>query len=53
MILCDRGVLDSKCFCDAEDFQELMHTNGWTEEYLLERYSLVLHMTTAAIGAEK
>jgi hypothetical protein len=52
VILNDRGLLDSKFFAGEEDFADILFNNHWSEETLLGRYDLVIHLVTAAIGAE-
>lgn len=54
VILCDRGVLDAKAYMSQEIFESLLDFHGWNETKLKEgRYDAVIHMITAAIGAEK
>jgi hypothetical protein len=50
VILCDRGVLDSKHFVGADDFKDILSNAGWSEEVFLNRYDLVVHITSAAVG---
>lgn len=53
LILCDRGMVDSKAYVGSEeDWETLLEDNGWSEEKLLNRYDIVVHLTTAAYGAE-
>eukprot|EP00935_MAST-01C_sp_MAST-1C-sp1_P000284 g284.t1 len=52
VILNDRGLMDSKFFAGDEDFEDILTNNGWTEELLLDRYDMVIHLVSAAIGAE-
>lgn len=52
VILNDRGLLDSKFFAGEEDFADILFNNNWSEEQLLGRYDLVIHLVTAALGAE-
>lgn len=52
LLLTDRGMMDSKAYCSREDWEALLKRNDWTEEALLKRYVAVIHMTTAAYGAE-
>jgi len=54
VILCDRGVIDNKAYIDLQSWNEIMEKNGWDESQIRnERYDLVIHMVTAADGAEK
>jgi len=53
LILCDRGMMDSKAYTGSEeDWETLLEENSWSEEKLLNRYDIVVHLTTAAYGAE-
>lgn len=53
LMLCDRGMQDSKGYCaNTDDWYSLLEDNDWTEEKLLHRYDLVVHLVTAALGAE-
>lgn len=53
VIIYDRGLMDPAAYVSAELWSELLAANGWTEEGLCDdRYDLVLHLTSAAIGAE-
>ena len=36
----------------VDQWHQLLEDNGWTEEMLLNRYDMVAHLTTAALGAE-
>lgn len=53
VMLLDRGTLDGKAYCSAEAFSAMLENLGFTETELLERYQMVIHMTSAAIGAEE
>jgi hypothetical protein len=53
VLLCDRGMVDSKCYMPAEAWGRLLAALGQTDAGLCEdRYDLVLHLVTAADGAE-
>jgi predicted ATPase len=53
VIIYDRGLMDPAAYVSAELWSELLAANGWTEEGLCDdRYDLVIHLTSAAIGAE-
>ena len=52
-ILYDRGLLDGRAYVGNEVFQEILNEIGITESEILSNYDLVIHMVTAAIGAEK
>lgn len=54
VILCDRGMCDTKGYLQhADDWFELLERNRWSEEDLYARYDGVMHLVTAACGAEE
>jgi len=53
VIIHDRGLLDVKAYLPEEMWHSILSRNGWTEEKFLGRYNAVLHLVTAADGAEK
>lgn len=52
LIICDRGALDISTYISAEMWHELCDSCHTTPEQLLSRYDAVLHLVTAADGAE-
>ena len=53
VVLFDRGRMDPKAFCKTSTWEELLHAKRLTEVELRdEPYDAVIHMVTAAIGAE-
>lgn len=53
LVVCDRGTMDGRAYCSEEDFNEILRRGGYTLEQLRdERYDAVVHMVSAAIGAE-
>lgn len=52
VILCDRGTIDVKAFCPPVLWQALLDMIHESEGSLMDRYDAVIHMVTAAIGAE-
>ena len=53
VILCDRGCMDGYAYLDQELWDALLDEKGWTNVMLRDmRYECVIHMVTAAIGAE-
>lgn len=52
VIICDRGVFDGKAFCPPAVWAHVLANLGTTEPALLKRYNAVIHMVTAADGAE-
>eukprot|EP00735_Rhodelphis_limneticus_P009854 TRINITY_DN2884_c0_g1::TRINITY_DN2884_c0_g1_i1::g.5185::m.5185 TRINITY_DN2884_c0_g1::TRINITY_DN2884_c0_g1_i1::g.5185 ORF type:complete len:456 (-),score=136.99,sp/Q7K556/TTD14_DROME/38.27/3e-89,AAA_28/PF13521.1/1.9e-25,AAA_17/PF13207.1/0.0014,NTPase_1/PF03266.10/0.024,NTPase_1/PF03266.10/7.9e+02,Thymidylate_kin/PF02223.12/0.022,ArgK/PF03308.11/0.053,AAA_18/PF13238.1/0.12,AAA_19/PF13245.1/0.33 TRINITY_DN2884_c0_g1_i1:270-1637(-) len=54
VIICDRGAMDGSAYMDKSEWQALLDENGWTTVNLRDkRYDAVLHLVTAANGAEK
>jgi CYTH domain-containing protein/thymidylate kinase len=54
LIICDRGVMDISAYMDAELWQRLSKEVGLTTQQLRdERYDAVLHLVSAANGAEE
>jgi len=54
VLLCDRGIMDGQAYMSEEDFGKILQHNGYTRKQVTnERYDLVIHLTTAAYGAEK
>jgi CYTH domain-containing protein/thymidylate kinase len=52
VILLDRGVMDIKAFVSGEDFRLMLKRKGLKEIALRDRYHGVIHLVTAAEGAE-
>lgn len=51
-IICDRGVMDARAYMDDPTWRMLLEKMGWAEPKLRdERYDMVLHLVTTAIGA--
>jgi len=53
VLLCDRGALDSRAYVSPQEFQEVLNSSGITIQKLRNRYKAVLHLVTAANGAEE
>lgn len=55
VLICDRGVMDGKAYCsDAATWALVLDTIGHTESQVRDRrYDAVIHLVTAAQGAEK
>jgi CYTH domain-containing protein/thymidylate kinase len=51
VILCDRGLLDSKAYMGEENFRNMAAEFGYNETELRNRYAMVIHLVTAAKGA--
>lgn len=52
VVVYDRGMLDVKAYAPADIWQALLAEFHQTEEELLARYDIVVHLVTAADGAE-
>jgi predicted ATPase len=53
VIICDRGVMDGSAYIKREVFEMLLDDYGWSTVHLRDkRYDAVIHMVTAAIGAQ-
>jgi len=54
IILCDRGTMDTSAYVPQRAWEVLMDEHGWNTHNLRDRrYDAVLHLVTAAIGAEQ
>jgi hypothetical protein len=54
LILCDRGTMDGRSYCSPQQWDEICRRGGYQTSALRDqRYDAILHMVTAAIGAEK
>jgi CYTH domain-containing protein/thymidylate kinase len=53
VILCDRGTLDGKAYIDEGMFANIVARLGYSTRDLMHRYKLVVHLVTAALGAEE
>jgi CYTH domain-containing protein len=53
VILCDRGALDCAAYVEEEVFARIAGGIGHSVRSLMERYKMVVHLMTAAWGAEK
>ena len=53
VLICDRGVMDGMAYTDEKVWQTLLDETGWSTIHLRDkRYEAVIHMVTAADGAE-
>ena len=52
-IVCDRGTLDISAYIDHEMWEELCQKCGTNQNELRQRYDAVLHLVSAADGAEQ
>ncbi len=53
VIILDRGIVDSKIYVSEEQFQQLLEQCSLSEVEARDRYDAVLHLVTAADGAEE
>ena len=54
VIICDRGVMDGSAYTDENVWQALLDETAWNTIQLRDRrYEAVIHMVTAADGAEE
>ena len=52
LIVCDRGLLDSRAYVTAEEFASYAAPHGLNEAKIRNRYDAVFHLVTAAKDAE-
>jgi len=54
VVLCDRGTMDGRAYCSETAWNRIMDLGGYTlSELRDDRYEAVIHMVTAAFGAEQ
>ena len=53
IIIYDRGTIDGNAFIDNDSFNKLLQYNNLSKIDLLDHYDLVIHLVSAAKGAEK
>lgn len=53
IIVCDRGTMDISTYLTPEFWNRIISEQGYTETKLRERYDAVLHLVSAADGAEQ
>lgn len=53
LIVCDRGTMDISAYIKPEEWEEITAMAGTSTNALLERYDAVLHLVSAADGAEQ
>lgn len=51
LILLDRAILDNRGYVSEEEWNEILGSFNLTDDDVLKRYDMVLHMVTAANGA--
>lgn len=53
LIVCDRGTMDISAYITPEEWEEITQMAGTNSNALFERYDAVLHLVSAADGAEQ
>lgn len=53
VILIDRGLIDNKAYMSGLMWSKILGTFGVSEEEILKRYDAVMHLQSAACGAEE
>ena len=54
IIITDRGVIDNFAYCTPKVKANVYEETGWNENFTcIDRYDMVIHLVTAAKGAEK
>lgn len=53
LIVCDRGAMDISAYIKPEEWQEITEMAGTDSDKLRQRYDAVLHLVSAADGAEQ
>lgn len=50
LLVFDRGLMDGKAYMQPADFQRMIDSHDLTEDEILSRYGLILHLESAAVG---
>jgi predicted ATPase len=53
VIVLDRSLIDVAAYLQSRDWIRILKSNGWDERHFFDRYDLVVHLVTAAEGAEE
>ena len=53
LLICDRGLMDCKCYMSHEEFNKYLQESSAGEVELRDNYDAVFHLLTAAKGAEQ
>lgn len=53
VIIYDRGVMDNKAYISNDEFNEILVEQNLNQIELLDRYDMVIHLVTAALGKEE
>ena len=56
-MMCDRGIFDGRAYTDEKVWERILAKHGWhvddSRSIAEERYNAILHMVSAADGAEE
>lgn len=53
LIICDRGVMDASAYIEPGKWEKMKKDNSWNDIELRDnRYNQIVHMVSAAVGAE-
>ena len=53
ILVCDRGIMDCKCYMSDDEYAKYLQLNNLNEIELRDNYDAVFHLLTAAKGAEE
>ncbi len=53
VLYCDRGALDARAYMSTADYNSVLKRFGYNIPTLMKRYNFVIHLVTAADGAEQ
>lgn len=53
IIICDRGLPDARAYITDEEWEEILTSEGTSNVEIFARYKAIIHMVTAANGAEE
>ncbi|MBR2241467.1 MAG: AAA family ATPase [Clostridia bacterium] len=53
VIVCDRSIIEPAAYIGIDNMKHLLEQHGKSYEYIRDSYDLVIHITTAAKGAEE
>ncbi|KEG11499.1 hypothetical protein DQ04_02561060 [Trypanosoma grayi] len=53
IVISDRGAMDGRAFCPEDTFARILERLSVTADMLRDRYDAVIHLVTAAAGAEE
>eukprot|EP01062_Namystynia_karyoxenos_P066458 TRINITY_DN60380_c0_g1_i1.p1 TRINITY_DN60380_c0_g1~~TRINITY_DN60380_c0_g1_i1.p1 ORF type:complete len:780 (+),score=211.75 TRINITY_DN60380_c0_g1_i1:76-2340(+) len=54
VVICDRGAMDGRAFCSEQLWEKILREGDWSTQELRDgRYDMVVHLVTAADGAQQ